>query len=80
MFNAPIKPLVVPENQPASNQNLFEADVELKDFFEPFILSRRATNCKKATIQFYQWHRINGTLPCTETEHLSQWKMSSPSY
>ena len=32
MFNEPIKPLVVSKNQPASNQNLFDSDVELKDF------------------------------------------------
>lgn len=55
MVNAPIKPLIVPKNQSAANQNLFDSDVELKDFFEPFILSIRAANCKKATIQFYQW-------------------------
>jgi DNA invertase Pin-like site-specific DNA recombinase len=41
MFNALIKPLVVPENQPASNQNLFDSDVELKDFFEPYTLDKR---------------------------------------
>ncbi len=54
MFNEPIKPLVLPETQTASYQKLLGSEVELKDFFGPFLLSRKAANCKKATIQFYQ--------------------------